>query len=91
MKTVKAPLDGVFAQAVTIFDTVRKVVSAVPSEFAEKFGEKRSGRHTIDIVITEDDEAFLRFVRTEQTVDSCFHVRQEKWVAQVSETWFQIR
>jgi hypothetical protein len=90
VKAVNALLDSILAQAVSIFDTVREIVDAMPAEFPEELGQKCGGGHAVYIVIAENDEAFLMFVCAEQAFDRRFHVWQQKGVTEVGEPRFEI-
>jgi hypothetical protein len=77
---LKAVFHAVLSETIAFIEPMGQVVEAGPAERAKEFREERSGSDAIDVVIPEDDERFVVFMRFEQAVHGTFDVRKEQWI-----------
>ena len=76
------------AQAVAFVHAIRQVVMCRPSERAQNFGQQRSRGHAVHVIITENDERFVRVrggMSLEEALDCGSHVRQQEGIGKLLE------
>jgi hypothetical protein len=76
-----AAIHTITAQSVAFFQPQRQKHLWGAAVSATRFGKQRERSHPIDIVISENDDAFPSIEGSQNSCHSRFHIRQQKWIA----------
>jgi len=76
-------IEKIFFQAIAIMDAMRKSVRNCASDLREKSDEYSSTRNSIDIVVSEDHDAFPFLSCYEYSFDRYIHIWHEIWIMEM--------
>ncbi len=82
-------IEKILLQSIAIMDTMWESVGDETSDFCQKSDKDSSTRDSIDIIVSEDDDAFLFLTGFEDTLHGLLHIGQEVWIMEIRESRFE--
>jgi hypothetical protein len=83
---LKAALDALATQPVALLHPQGQKQFWSHAVSTQQFREQHEGGHSIDIVISEQHDAFVRIEGIQNPTDCRTHLREQKWIAERAKT-----
>lgn len=82
-------IEKILLQPIAIMDTMRETIRYETPDFCQESHKDSSTRDSIDIIVSEDDDAFLFLTGFEDTLHCLLHIRQEEGIMEIRESRFE--